>query len=80
MPSLDSRTAIIKYLKNNGIVAAFHYLPLHLSKMGIRLGGKKGDCPVTEDVSDRLVRLPFFNGLTEAEQELVIHVLMGSII
>ena len=80
MPSLDSRTAIIKYLKSKGIVAAFHYLPLHLSEMGIRLGGKKGDCPVTEDVSDRLVRLPFFNGLTEAEQELVIHVLMGSII
>ena len=80
MPSLDSRTAIIKYLKSKGIVAAFHYLPLHLSEMGIRLGGKKGDCPVTEDVSDRLVRLPFFNGLTEAEQKLVIHVLMGLII
>ena len=72
MPSLDSRTAIIKYLKNNGIVAAFHYLPLHLSKMGIRFGGKMGDCPVTEDFSDRLVRLPFYNGLSVGDQEFVV--------
>ena len=72
MPSLDSRTAIIKHLKNNGIVAAFHYLPLHLSKMGIRFGGKMGDCPVTEDFSDRLVRLPFYNGLSVGDQEFVV--------
>ena len=37
--------------------------------MGARFGGRPGDCPETESVSDRLVRLPFYNDLTEAEQE-----------
>ena len=40
--------------------------------MGQRLGGKEGDCPVTEGVSDRLLRLPFYNDLTEADQERVV--------
>ena len=64
MPSLEKRTAFINHLKENGIVAVFHYLPLHLSDMGKKFGGKEGDCPVTEDVSGRLVRLPFYNDLS----------------
>ena len=47
-------------------------MPLHLSEMGQRFGGKAGDCPVTEEVSERLVRLPFYLDLTEAEQERVV--------
>ena len=43
----------------------FHYLPLHLSDMRKRLGGKPGDCPVTEDISERLLRLPFYNQLLD---------------
>jgi dTDP-4-amino-4,6-dideoxygalactose transaminase len=50
----------------------FHYLPLHLSAMGRRFGGREGQCPVTEDVSDRLLRLPFYNTLSVAEQDRVI--------
>jgi dTDP-4-amino-4,6-dideoxygalactose transaminase len=53
-------------------MSVFHYQPLHLSEMGQRLGGKEGDCPVTEAVSDRLLRLPFYNDLTEADQERVV--------
>ena len=41
-------------------MAVFHYLPLHLSKMGKSLGWKEGDCPNTEKASDCLIRLPFF--------------------
>ncbi|SVE13589.1 uncharacterized protein METZ01_LOCUS466443, partial [marine metagenome] len=63
MPSLAHRTALIKHLKERGIMATFHFIPLHLSDMGKKYGGKEGDCPVTEDVSDRLVRLPFYNDL-----------------
>jgi dTDP-4-amino-4,6-dideoxygalactose transaminase len=74
-PSLEKRQALIAYFRSRGISAAFHYLPLHLSEMGRRLGGKPGDCPVTEDVSQRLFRLPFFYELTEGEQEFVIRVL-----
>jgi dTDP-4-amino-4,6-dideoxygalactose transaminase len=69
LPSLAKRRALIAHLKACGIESVFHYLPLHLSKMGVRLGGKVGDCPVTEDVSDRLLRLPFFNSLAGTDQE-----------
>lgn len=66
------REGLISHLEDRGILAVFHYLPLHLSDMGRRFGGRDGDCPVTEDVSGRLLRLPFYNRLTEAEQGEVI--------
>jgi len=72
LPSLESRQALISHLNTLEINSVFHYLPLHLSSMGRRFGGKSGDCPVTEEVSDRLVRLPFYNDLTEAEQLRVV--------
>jgi dTDP-4-amino-4,6-dideoxygalactose transaminase len=72
LPSLAQRTAFIAHLKQRSILSVFHYLPLHLSDMGRKFGGKPGDCPVTEDLSDRLVRLPFYNTLTEADLEKVI--------
>ena len=77
MPSLELRQKLIQYLRDLGIYSVFHYLPLHLSDMGQRFGGKPGDCPVTEDVSDRLVRLPFHNGLSSSEQELTIETILG---
>lgn len=72
MPSAACRDALIAFLKARGISSVFHYLPLHLSRMGRGYGGRAGDCPVTENVSDRLVRLPFHNGLTEADQAAVV--------
>jgi len=71
MPSLDSRQALIQHLKEQGILSVFHYLPLHLSEMGRNFGGRPGDCPVTEKISDQLVRLPFYNSLTESDQDSV---------
>ena len=68
LPSLDARQAFIAALRDKGIYSVFHYLPLHLSDMGRSFGGQVGDCPVTESVSDRLVRLPFYNTLSEADQ------------
>lgn len=72
LPSLDTREALIDHLKRLGIYAVFHYLPLHLSNFASRWGGEKGDCPVTEHVSDTLLRLPFYNSLTSADQQSVI--------
>jgi dTDP-4-amino-4,6-dideoxygalactose transaminase len=72
VPSLEYRQALIAHLRSRNIQTAFHYQPLHLSDMGRQFGGKEGDCPVTEDVSDRLLRLPFYNDLTEADQALVV--------
>lgn len=72
MRSLEQRQELIAYLKKRNITAVFHYPPLHLSKMGIEFGGKPGDCPITQDVSDRLLRLPFYNDLTEDDQARVV--------
>ena len=72
VPSLEIRTALIKHLKDNGILSVFHYQPLHLSAMGLGFGGKERDCPVTERVSDCLLRLPFYNKLSIEDQDFVI--------
>lgn len=72
LPSLETRQAMIAHLNARNVNSVFHYLPLHLSIMGRRFGGKEGDCPVTADVSDRLLRLPFYNDLTEADQARVV--------
>jgi dTDP-4-amino-4,6-dideoxygalactose transaminase len=72
MPSLKQRRAFIAYLKARNILSVFHYLPLHLSEMGKRFGGQPGDCPVTESVSDRLVRLPFYNTLSAEQQAWIV--------
>jgi dTDP-4-amino-4,6-dideoxygalactose transaminase len=77
LPSLESRQALIGHLRSRGILAVFHYLPLHLSDMGMRLGGQEGQCAVTEDVSDSLLRLPFFTSMTRTEQEEVITAVVG---
>lgn len=72
LPTLAERQAFIAHMRDRGILCVFHYLPLHLSPMGRRFGGAPGDCPVTEDVSDRLVRLPFYNDLDEAQLERIV--------
>jgi dTDP-4-amino-4,6-dideoxygalactose transaminase len=72
MPSLSVRQAMIAHMKERDIVTPFHYLPLHLSDVGRKFGGKEGDCPVTEDVSDRLLRLPLYNDLTQADLERIV--------
>lgn len=77
MPSLESRQALISHLAGFGILAVFHYLPLHLSPMGLRFGGRQGDCPVTEDLADRLLRFPFFTGMSSSEQSQVIDAVRG---
>jgi dTDP-4-amino-4,6-dideoxygalactose transaminase len=69
LPSLTIRQALIAFLKARGIMAVFHYVPL---PMGQKLGGRFGDCPVSETMSDRLLRLPFFTSLEPASQGRVI--------
>jgi dTDP-4-amino-4,6-dideoxygalactose transaminase len=76
VPDLDKRQRLIAYLRERGIYTVFHYLPLHLSDMGRRYGGLPGDYPVAESVSDRLIRLPFHNVLTGAEQEEVMQAIL----
>ena len=76
MPSLEERTALIEHLRAREILAVFHYQPLHLSKAGMRFGGGAAvDCPVTVDVSDRLLRLPFYTQMSSEAQDAVLEAL-----
>jgi dTDP-4-amino-4,6-dideoxygalactose transaminase len=72
LPSLKHRQALISHLKTQGILSVFHYVPLHLSDMGRKHAASEANCPVTEDISSRLIRLPFYNDLTEEEHARVI--------
>lgn len=66
------RNALMDYLKSKGILAVFHYLPLHLSKIGKSMGYKDGQLPITESISGRLLRLPFYYDLKEREQAMIV--------
>lgn len=72
MPTLEVRRRLIEHLRELGIMAVFHYIPLHSSPMGQSYGGFAGQCPVTEDISARLVRLPFYNDLGEEDLDRII--------
>ncbi len=72
MPDLPSRTALIEHLKSHHILSVFHYMPLHLSEMGQRFGGYQGQCPVSEQISERLLRLPLYSALTDSDQSRII--------
>ena len=69
---LDDRTAFIKYLKDKGIVAVFHYVPLHSAPAGRKFGRFHGEDRYTTSEGDRLVRLPLYYGLTPEDQQYVI--------
>jgi dTDP-4-amino-4,6-dideoxygalactose transaminase len=68
----NDRDALIEHLSSRGILAVFHYQPLHLSPMGSRLDPGCPALPVTESVAERIIRLPLFASLTEDEQSRVI--------
>jgi dTDP-4-amino-4,6-dideoxygalactose transaminase len=84
MPSLEARTEFISRLKERGVAAVFHYLPLNRSAYATAQAQqeiedrrwKLGECPVTEDVADRIVRLPFYTSMSEEEQGRVIRAVL----
>lgn len=71
LPTEEIRNNLLDKLKKNGIAATFHYIPLHTSPMGIKLGYKEGDLPVTEEYAGRLLRLPLYADMTEEENEFI---------
>lgn len=73
LPASKTREGLTAYLKQNGIEATFHYVPLHSSPMGRAFGYHANDLPITEDLSSRLLRLPIYPDLTQDEQSLIIH-------
>jgi len=74
---LASRTRAIESLKGRDITAVFHYVPLHSSPAGVRFGRTHGDMSVTNDTSDRLLRLPLYYDMREADTQRVIEALVS---
>jgi dTDP-4-amino-4,6-dideoxygalactose transaminase len=72
LPDGETRDALMKHLRRAGVHAVIHYVPLHSSPMGQKYGYTADDLPVTENVAARLLRLPFYYEMTEAEQERVV--------
>jgi dTDP-4-amino-4,6-dideoxygalactose transaminase len=73
-PEID-RQAVLDELKRNGIGAVFHYVPLHSSPAGMRFGRAHGGLSLTTSLSQRLIRLPMWLGLNEAQQQRVVDAL-----
>lgn len=71
LKNLEERTAMIAYLKENGIYSMFHYVPLHSADAGLHFGEFAGEDVYTTKESNRLTRLPMYYGLTEEEVEKV---------
>lgn len=67
-----TRNALMNYLRSKNILSVFHYIPLHLSPVGISMGYEVGDLPVTESFSGRLLRLPFYYNLAQDDQEQIV--------
>jgi dTDP-4-amino-4,6-dideoxygalactose transaminase len=70
--SLDTRTKFISYLKENGVMAVFHYVPLHSAPAGKRFGRFNGEDVYTTRESERLTRLPMYYKLTEEDNMYII--------
>jgi dTDP-4-amino-4,6-dideoxygalactose transaminase len=77
MPSVAARNALVAHLKARSILAVSHYVPLNVSKAGRTFGGRDGECPVAEDIAERLLRLPFFTNMSDDEQATVIETLLA---
>jgi dTDP-4-amino-4,6-dideoxygalactose transaminase len=72
LPDTGTRERAIRWFREAGIEVYFHYLPLHLSPMGQKHGGREGQCPVSERTARCLLRLPLYPGLSDSDQERVI--------
>jgi dTDP-4-amino-4,6-dideoxygalactose transaminase len=69
--NLEIRTSLLAHLKSKGVQSTFHYVPLHSSPAGLRYGRTSGTLSVTDDLSDRLVRLPLGAAMTLTEAKFV---------
>jgi dTDP-4-amino-4,6-dideoxygalactose transaminase len=72
LPDLERRTAFIAHMRSASVQSVFHYVPLHSAAASERFANPITPCPVTDDISDRLVRLPLFAEITDAEIDAVV--------
>ena len=79
LPDEETRNHALAELQAQGIYATFHYVPLHSSPGGRRFSAREVECPITDSVSGRLIRLPFFTNLTESDTDRVVHALLTTL-
>ncbi len=79
LPDRATRDRVLAAMRDDGVRPQFHYVPLHSSDAGRRFSARPVDCPVTDDVSGRLLRLPFYNDLTAADAARVVASLLGAL-
>jgi len=72
LPSSHIRNELIQKLKEKGIIAYICYVPLHSSPYGLKLGYRPEDCPVTEDIASRLLRLPLYADMKKEDAEYIV--------
>lgn len=70
----DTRSFVMKYMRSLGVAASSHYVPLHSAPQGVKLGNIASDLPITEDLSERILRFPLFPTMTKSEQKYVVKV------
>ena len=78
-PDRSTRDQVLQAMRASGVHLTFHYVPLHSSPGGKRFSSRESACPVTNDVSGRLLRLPFFNGLSTADATRVVDALFAAL-
>lgn len=79
LPDRTTRDHALSYMREQGVQATFHYVPLHSSNGGRRFAARETDCPATEEISGRLLRLPFHNRLAAADVERVVETLLAAL-
>ena len=79
LDSRERRTAVLESMRAAGVQATFHYVPLHSSDAGRMFAARQTECPVTDDISGRLLRLPFYNNLSQEESDRVVATFLASL-
>jgi dTDP-4-amino-4,6-dideoxygalactose transaminase len=79
LPSAQERLAVLQHLRDAGIDALFHYVPLHSSPAGLKYGRAHGDLTLTDDLAARVVRLPLWIGLSQDEQAAIVRLLQDAL-
>lgn len=79
LPDAATRNQVLNGMRDRGVHATFHYVPLHDSAGGRRFAARETSCPVTESISGRLLRLPFYTDITETDAEKVVEAFFGAL-
>lgn len=79
LPDNQTRNHVLATMNERGVRATFHYVPLHSAPGGRRFSAREVECPVTDDVSGRLLRLPFYTELVDADAERVVEELLKAL-